>query len=185
MKRKFFSVTIVLILTAMLFTSCDCGTESEPPVPEPTVALQSSSSSMVIGEIIQTDLSIKAIPEIAGVGIKLVYDPYKLEIVEITRDDSWLASEGGTVQQMELTTNNDQGYAKIVLAVFPTSMSVGDEEDVYHTIADIRVKALSAGSASLSISIDNGADSDLGIFKANGNLWSDIVRENLSLSVTS
>ncbi len=185
MKRLLTRFLFVLLIFVPLFMSCDCGNDPEPEIIDPTVAIRSSSSTMLVGEIIEADLSIKAVPEVAGVGVKLTYDPYKLEVVTITRDDDWLTSGGGTVQQMELTTDNEGGFVKIVLAVFPTTNSVGDEEDVYHKIADIRVKALSAGSASMTVSIDNAADSDLGIFKANGNLWTDIIKENLSLSVTT
>jgi hypothetical protein len=180
---------LFLILTGIfcisLFCSCSKSTEPEPTDKEPTVALLSGSSSAVIGEVITADLKVKNIEELAGIGLKLAYDPLKLEVTLMTRDDSWLVSEGGIVQQMEFTSNNDQGYSKIVLAVFPANKAVGDLNDAYHPIAQLRIKALSAGTAGMSISMNNTADSDLGIFKANGSLATGITTKNLSISVSS
>ena len=184
--RNFAVILLLLsILGILVFCSCSKKTTEPEPTLDPTVALTSGSSSAVIGEVITADLKVKNIEELAGIGLKLAYDPLKLEVTLMTRDDSWLASEGGTIQQMEFTSNNEQGYSKIVLAIFPSNKAVGDENDTYHPIAQLRIKTLSAGTAGMTISLNNTDDSDLGVFKANGSLATGIVTKNLSLSVSS
>ncbi len=184
MKRFIICLAATAAMLLLLTASCDCGSDPEDEV-VPTIAVISSGNAMLVGEVVEAQVKIKAVPEVAGLGFKLNYDPYKLEIVSLTRDDSWLASGGGTIQQMALNTFNEAGYAKVVLAIFPTTNAVGDEEDAYHSVLSIRVRAKSAGNATLSISIDNSTDSDLGVFKANGELWTGIATANHSWSVTN
>ncbi|HHS50380.1 MAG TPA: hypothetical protein ENN07_04615 [candidate division Zixibacteria bacterium] len=185
MKKLIMMLIAITAIALMITASCDCGTDPKPDPVVPTVAVLSSGSSMVVGEVVEAQVQMKGISEVAGFGLKLVYDPFKLEIVSMTRDDNWLTSNDGSVQQMALNTFNEDGYAKVVLAVFPTSASVGSTDDTYKPILDLRVRAKSAGNATLSVSIDNTADSDLGIFNASADLVTGIATENHTWSVSS
>lgn len=182
MKKIIFIISPVLGLILFI---CGCGTEPKPEPVEPTVLITSTSTSAGIGEIIDAKLAVKGIAELASIGVKITYDPYKLEIVRLNRDDTWLASNGGTVQQMAFTTDNTNGFAKIVLGIFPASKAVGDTSETIHHIAYLRIKALSAGTATLTVSINNASDSDLGIFNKNANLVSGVKTQNFSLNIHS
>ena len=175
--------TVILgMIVLLLFVGCS---KNEENTPQPTISLQSSVSSAVVNEIIDADLGLKAVQEIAAVGVKITYNPAKIEITELNRDDSYFTSGGGTVQQMEFSVDNDNGVAKMVLAIFPSDSAVGDDSETFHRIASLQIRALSPGDASLSISIDNSADSDLGIFDRNANLVSDVDVENITLSISN
>ena len=180
-KRMRYTVILGMIVL-LLFVGCS---KNEENTPQPTISLQSSVSSAVVNEIIDADLGLKAVQEIAAVGVKITYNPAKIEITELNRDDSYFTSGGGTVQQMEFSVDNDNGVAKMVLAIFPSDSAVGDDSETFHRIASLQIRALSPGDASLSISIDNSADSDLGIFDRNANLVSDVDVENITLSISN
>ena len=176
---------ILSLLLGLIFFSCDCGTESKPEPVEPTVLLTSSATGAAIGEIVTANLGVKGLSELASIGVKITYDPYKVEIAGMTRTDTWLTSNGGTIQQMEFSSDNTAGSAKIVLSIFPTSKAVGDTSETIHNIAQLRVKAKSAGTATLTVSINNAQDSDLGIFNKSANLVSGVKTQNLSITVHS
>ena len=188
MHKKTSLIAFLILSLAIVFSGCDCGTETSPESEaEPMVLLTSEASSAVVGEVIEAELGVKAIGELAAIGVTLSFDIYKLEVVQLSREDEWLTSNDGTIQQMEFSTDEENGITKIVLAIFPRNEStvVGDESETFHSIASLRIRTLSAGNATMTVSIDNTADSDLGIFDANANLVSGIGTENLTISVSS
>jgi hypothetical protein len=182
MDKRLLAV-LMLIIAAMFFVGCSGSDPDDDP--EPTVLLKSAVSNVVVGEVFEATLAVSAVEELAAIGTKLIYDPYKLELVLMLREDAWLTSGGGTVQQMAFNTDNTAGFGKIVLAIFPAANSVGDDTDAEHAIAKLRFKALSPGQATVSVSINNSLDSDLGVFNSSAALVSGIKTENLTVSVSA
>jgi len=187
MHKKTSLIAFLVLSIALVFGGCDCGTDTTEPEPEPTVLLTSETSSAAVGEVVEAELGVEAIGELAAIGVTLSFDIYKLEVVQLSREDEWLTSNGGTVQQMEFSTDEENGITKIVLAIFPRNdtTAVGDETEIFHPIALMRIRTLSAGDATMTVSIDNTVDSDLGVFDADANLVSGIGTENLTISVSS
>ena len=172
----------LLVLLAVFMLTIGCSPAKEPEK-KPTVALRTASSEVSVGEIFTVDVVVKQVKELASIGVKVKYPVEKLEVTELDRDDSWLSSNGGTVQQMEFSNNTEHGYVKIVLGIFPANKYVGDESQTEHRIASIKFKAISVGNAALDLSIDNNEDSDLGIFDSHANLVSDVVDEDLTVNI--
>ncbi len=161
--KKLIAVVSAFALFA-LFVGCGGGDDDKI---EPTLHLMSTSTSVLVGEVFTVNCGVSGVEEIAGLGVKIVYDPFKLQILEMTREDSFLTSNGGNVQQMEFATDNTAGNARIVLAVFPTANAAGDASETVHNFATLRVKALSSGSATMTLNITNeGSLTNYGVWDA-------------------
>ncbi len=113
-------------------------------------------------------LYIKArnVTDLCTFGAKISFDKTKLEVLDLGREDTFLKSNGGAINQLRFTKDNTLGKVEMVLGVFPATTSVtGDGK-----IGKIVFKALAAGTANLTISMDTAADADLGLYDKNANL---------------
>jgi len=113
-------------------------------------------------------LYIKArhVTDLCTFGAKISFDKTKLEVLDLGREDTFLKSNGGAINQLRFTKDNTLGKVEMVLGVFPAAASVtGDGK-----IGKIVFKAPVAGMADISISMDATADADLGLYDKNANL---------------
>jgi hypothetical protein len=98
----------------------------------------------------------------------------------MTRIDTWLTEEGGSVLQMSFSSNNTAGRADIVLAV---TEPVGDKSATFHSIASIRFRTLSRGTANVTLDINNSTNSSLGVTDATPALITGVGVQNLTINV--
>ena len=82
---------IVFFIPVLLMLSCS-PTDDDEDVVEPAVIISSSSSSAVVDEIFDASLGIRAVEELGTIGVKVTFDPYKIEIVEIESPSIWSKS---------------------------------------------------------------------------------------------
>lgn len=178
------SLWLMLPLIAVFLAGCGEDDGEPPATVTPTILLTCTSTNAVVGEILDVDLAAKGIANLATIGVKITYDPLKINVIELNRYDAWLSSNGGSVNQMAFF-DDDAGNVKIVLGIFPATCAVGDASETLHTIAKLRIAGISPGNATLSVSVNNAVDSDLGVFDNQANLVSGVQSQGLTFSFTS
>jgi hypothetical protein len=114
-------------------------------------------------------LKARHVTDLCTFGARISFDKTRLKVLDLGREDAFLKSGDGSINQLRFTkdTTTTTGKIDIVLGVFPASKAVSGEEGM---IGRIVFKALTAGTADLNISLDSTADSDLGLYDKNANL---------------
>jgi len=128
--------------------------------------LTPADSSVNVGDQLTLFLQVRHCTDLGTIGARILFDNTKLKVVDLGREDDFLKSQSGSVNQLEFTKDNTNGTVDIVLSVFPASAAVSGDGK----IGRIVFQALSAGTANLSVSVDNTVDSDLGLYDKNAQL---------------
>lgn len=132
----------------------------------PTIILTPPDSSLKKGERISVYLAARNVVEMATFGAQVQFDPTKLKVVELEREDDFLKSNSGSVMQLQFTKDNTAGTVNAVLGIFPASSGVSGSGN----IGKIVFEALETDTSDIAIRVDNAANSDLGLFDKNANL---------------
>jgi hypothetical protein len=103
------------------------------------------------------------VDSLCTIGTKLKFDPSKLQVVELGREDDFLKKNGGAVTQLQFSKDNVAGEVKLLLGVFPAAKSVSGEGK----IARVVFQAMSVATAEIELSVSGG---DLGLYDQHANL---------------
>ncbi|MBN1481987.1 hypothetical protein EH223_06650 [candidate division KSB1 bacterium] len=131
-----------------------------------TIILSPPDSSLKTGEQIAIHLAARKVLEMSTFGVLVHFDPTRLQVVELQREDDFLTSNSGSVMPMEFTKDNVAGTVKIILGIFPASAGVSGTGD----IGKIVFEAIASDTTDISIQVDNRQNSDLGLFDKSANL---------------
>ncbi len=132
----------------------------------PTIILSPPDSVLQKGQQIEVFLAARNVMEMATFGTEVHFDPTKLRVVDLGREDGFLTANRGSVMQLEFTKDNDAGVVKAVLGVFPASSAVSGSGNVGRIVFE----ALATDTTDISLRIDNSVHSDLGLFDKAANL---------------
>ena len=132
----------------------------------PALILTPPDSTIDMGDQITVYLQARHCTDLGTIGARICFDNTKLKVMELGREDDFLKSNSGAINQLKFTKDNESGTVDIVLGVFPASAAVSGDGK----IGKIVFKTLAGGAANLTISLDNSVDSDLGIFDKNADL---------------
>jgi hypothetical protein len=132
----------------------------------PTIILTPPDTSLKKGDRLSVYLAARNVVELATFGAQIQFDPTKLKVVELERQDEFLKSNAGSVMQLEFTKDNAAGTVDAVLGIFPASSGVSGSGN----IGKIVFEALETDTTEIAIRVDNAVNSDLGLFDKNANL---------------
>ncbi|MCD6097896.1 hypothetical protein J7K18_03280 [bacterium] len=177
-------LVLLFIVLGLIVVSCS-KKSAEPEENSPAVLISPSSYSAVVGEVFDIEIALRYVEDLVGVGVRLNFDSEKLEVVELGREDDFLTSNSGAVNQLTFTSDNDEGYVKLVLGILPASASVSDMSGNARGIGKITFRALSPGTAELLLSVDNASDSDLGLYNSSAELIPDVETESGNITISS
>ncbi|MBN1540856.1 hypothetical protein JW992_01840 [candidate division KSB1 bacterium] len=110
-------------------------------------------------------LAARQVQKLAAFGARVVFDPTRLRVVELGRENAFLTSNGGSVTQMQFSRDNTLGRVDVVLGVFPASKAVSGSGN----IARIVFQPLQSGSTTIELHIDTETDADLGLYDDQAN----------------
>jgi len=97
------------------------------------------------------------VDSLCTIGTKLLFDPARLQVVELGREDDFLKKNGGAVTQLQFSRDNVAGEVKLLLGVFPAGKSVSGEGK----IARIVFQAVGSSVAEIDLSLSG---MDLGLY---------------------
>ncbi|MBN1465998.1 hypothetical protein JXA02_09565 [candidate division KSB1 bacterium] len=132
----------------------------------PTLILSPPDTVLQIGDRIHLHLAARNVDNMSTFGAEVHFDPTKLQVVELDREDTFLRSNHGSIMQLEFTKDNSAGTVKAVLGIFPASSAVSGSGN----IGVIVFEAIAPDTTDISIRIDNQSHSDLGLFDKHANL---------------
>ncbi len=132
----------------------------------PTIILSPPDSVLFKGEKITLYLAARSIVDMATFGAQVQFDPSILQVEELGREDDFLTSKAGNVNQLLFTQNNEKGTIDVVLGIFPASKCVTGEGNVGRIV----FTAISSGTTDLSIRIDHDKNSNYALFDKNADL---------------
>jgi hypothetical protein len=132
----------------------------------PTIILSPPDSSLQRGDRIALHLAARNVVEMSTFGAQVHFDPTKLKVVELEREDDFLKSSAGSVMQIEFSADNNAGTVKAVLGIFPASSGVSGSGN----IGKIIFEAIDSDTTDIAIRVDNQQNSDLGLFDKSANL---------------
>lgn len=173
-KKLLMEVTGYQDTTAVLFGSSEFTAKKDVPNSVqvqlnflvPTIILSPPDSVLHKGDRIEIHLAARNVVDMATFGAEVQFDPAKLKVVELDREDAFLKANYGSVMQLQFTKDNAAGTVKAVLGIFPASSAVSGNGN----IGKIVFEALDADTTDIAIRIDNQQHSDLGLFDKNANL---------------
>ena len=132
----------------------------------PALILTPPDTSLSLGSEVAIYLEARHCTDLGTIGARLLFDNTKLQVVDLGREDAFLKSNSGSINQLKFSKDNTNGSVDVVLGVFPASAAVSGDGK----IVKIVFKTVATGMANLAVSLDNAADSDLGLFDKNANL---------------
>lgn len=151
-----FSGSITLTITAGKTISVNIPMTLQVPaltfVPNDTV--------LTNGSEFDVKLKVNKVDSLTTIGVRLLFDPNYLQVQDLARDDAFLKSNGGFVQQIIFNKDNTIGRVNLVLGVLPASKFVGGSG----SIGIITFKTMAAGSCRLRLEVDPSVSSDLGLY---------------------
>jgi hypothetical protein len=100
------------------------------------------------------------------IGTQVTFDTSKVLVKDLGREDTFLKSQGGSVNTLKFSKDNIAGKVDMVLGVFPGSASVSGDGKIGRIVFEARQK----GVVDLHLLLDNTADPDLGLYDKNANL---------------
>lgn len=108
-------------------------------------------------------LSARKVLDLGVVGARVQFDAARLQVVDLQREDDFLTSQSGAVNQLVFTKDNTKGTVSLVIGIVPAAAAVSGEG----TIAKIVFKTLQTGTTDVELSLDAEVDSDLGFYDKN------------------
>lgn len=134
----------------------------------PALALSPIDSTVNKNDVFTVYIHAHRVDSLCTIGSKVTFDPGKLQVVDIGRDDDFLKTNGGAIVQLQFTRNNDAGEVKLVLGIFPAGTAVSGSGRIAHIV----FKAIDGPSADLILSLDHSHDADLGLYDKSAHLMS-------------
>lgn len=132
----------------------------------PTIILSPPDSVIQKGDSVDVYLAARSVANMSTFGAEVHFDPTKLQVVSLSRQDDFLKKNHGSVMQVAFTQDNTLGVVKAVLGIFPASAAVSGSGFV----GKITFKAIETDTTDIWIKIDNKQDSDLGLFDKSADL---------------
>ena len=132
----------------------------------PTIILSPPDSVIHKGDSVDVYLAARSVTNMSTFGAEVHFDPTKLQVVGLSRQDDFLKKNHGSVMQAAFTQDNTLGVVKAVLGIFPASSAVSGSGFV----GKITFKAIETDTTDIWIKIDNKQDSDLGLFDKSADL---------------
>ena len=107
------------------------------------------------------------VDSLCTIGTMLKFDPAKLQVVELGREDDFLKKNGGAVAQLQFSKDNTAGEVVLRLSIMPAMKNVSGEGK----IARIVFKAVDGPNAEIHNSLHNQNPSDIefGLLDQHGN----------------
>ena len=132
----------------------------------PALILTPSDTTVTKGQNFTLYVQARQVTSMSTIGTRVQFDTSKVQIQDIGREDAFLKSNGGSVNTLKFTKDNDKGIVDIVLGVFPGSAAVSGNGK----IGRIVFKAMETGTMDLHLLLDNTIDPDLGLYDKSANL---------------
>lgn len=129
----------------------------------PTIILSQPNSTMSVGDSLTLYLAARNVTDLATIGAQVHFDPGKLQVLELGREDGFLTQNAGAVNQLVFSKNNTNGSLNIVLGIFPSVSAVSGSGNV----GRIMFRAIDTGITDLSVQINNDPDSNYALFDKN------------------
>ena len=136
----------------------------------PAVILTPPDSSYSVSDTVSIHLEARHVTDLSVLGARVSFDTAFVEITDYTREDAFLSSNAGAVVPLKFSQDSAKGTLDVILGIFPSTGAVSSENAANTKIANISFKAKKSGSTRIAISLDNQADSDLGLFDKNAEL---------------
>ncbi len=102
------------------------------------------------------------VDSLCTIGTKLKFDPARLQVVELGREDDFLKQNGGAVTQLQFSKDNTTGDVILQLGIFPAGKSVSGAGK----IARILFRAVAASTAEIDLNLKG---TDLGLYDKHAN----------------
>jgi|GEM_PF-1345931 len=132
----------------------------------PTIILFPPDSVISKGEKITLYLAARSVVDMATFGAQVQFDPSILQVEELGREDDFLTSKAGNVNQLLFTQDNEKGTIDVVLGIFPASKCVSGGGNVGRIV----FTTISSGTTDLSIHIEHDKNSNYALFDKNADL---------------
>ncbi|MBN2356154.1 hypothetical protein JXO59_08575 [candidate division KSB1 bacterium] len=132
----------------------------------PALSLSPIDTTAARDDLFTVYINAHRVDSLCTIGTQLLFDPTKVQVVDIGRDDDFLKTNGGAIAQLQFTKDNNAGRVKLVLGIFPAAKAVSGSGRIAHVV----FKALEGPDADLILSLDNQADADLGLYDNMANL---------------
>ncbi|HOX86476.1 MAG TPA: cohesin domain-containing protein [bacterium] len=126
----------------------------------PTVILSPPRLTVAADSQFTLYLAARQMQKLAAFGARLTFDPTRLRVEELGRENAFLTSQGGSITQMQFSRNNTLGQVDVVLGVFPAAKAVSGTGN----IARVVFKALQNGPTSIELHLDKNTHADLGLY---------------------
>lgn len=124
------------------------------------LTLSPNDTTLTVGTEFTMKIRVNKVVNLTTLGTILKFDPALLQVKDLVREDSFLKSGGGSVQQISLGKDNTAGQVKLILGILPSASSVSG--DGY--ICQVTFKTIAAGTTRIWLEADPKLSSDLGLF---------------------
>jgi hypothetical protein len=128
----------------------------------PALSLTPIDTTLAKNSLFTVYVAAHHVDSLCTIGTKLKFDPAKLQVIELGREDDFLKKNGGAVTQLQFSKDNVAGEVILQLGVFPAGKSVSGEGK----IARIVFQAMTAAVAEIDLTLQG---SDLGLYDKNAN----------------
>ena len=132
----------------------------------PTLILSPPDTSMSVGGMVTLYLGARGVLNMATFGAQVQFDPDVLSVTELGREDAFLKSNSGNVNQLLFTKNNTLGTVDVVLGIFPSTAAVSGQGNVGRIV----FTAVDTGVTDLMIRVDHDSNSNYALFDQNADL---------------
>ncbi len=132
----------------------------------PALSLSPIDTTVAKNGLFTLKILAHRVDSLCTIGSKILFDPSKLQVVDMGRDDDFLKTNGGTIAQLQFSKNNATGEIKLVFGIFPAAKSVSGDGQIAHVV----FKALNGSTTEIIPSLDNSVDPDLGLYDKSANL---------------
>jgi len=131
----------------------------------PAITLTPTEKSVAQNDTFSVYFKVHKVDSLSGVGARLTFDKTKLQAVELGRVDTFLASRGGSVVQLQFNKDNASGIVNLVLGLIGPVQAVSGEG----LVGRVLFKAITpATQTELTVTADNSIDSNLGLLNNKG-----------------
>ncbi|MDZ7723848.1 MAG: cohesin domain-containing protein [candidate division KSB1 bacterium] len=132
----------------------------------PTIIVSPPDSTLSVGQSITLYLAARQVVNMATFGAQVQFDPAVLTVQELGREDAFLKSNAGNVNQLLFSKDNSGGTVDVVFGIFPASAAVTGQG----TVGRIVFTAVDTGITDLSVRVDHDVNSNYALFDQNANL---------------
>jgi hypothetical protein len=132
----------------------------------PVLILTPSTNKVTKGQDVTIYVQARHVTDMSTIGTQVTFDTSKVRVKDLGREDTFLKSQGGSVNTLKFSKDNIAGKVDMVLGVFPGSAAVSGDGKIGRIVFEAKQK----GVVDLHLLLDNTADPDLGLYDKNANL---------------